>query len=61
MSLKEKRGTSLRGKLHLLLDEGILLLRESRELVGLMRERRGVDLYGPRGTEVRFPTNGGRS
>lgn len=49
---------SLREKLHLLLDEGLLLLKETRELVRMMRENRRPDLYGPRGTEIRLKPNG---
>lgn len=54
MSVKRKPALSLRMKLHLLLDEAVLLAREARGLVRAVRENRGPDLYGPRGTEIRL-------
>lgn len=42
----------MRKKLHLVLDESLLLLKEARELLKVLRERRPPDLYGPRGTEI---------
>lgn len=59
MSVQGKPTLSLRMKFHLLLDEGVLLVREARELVRVLRENRSPDLYGPRGTEIRIKPNGG--
>lgn len=53
MSVQGKPSLSLRMKLHVLLDEGIGLVREARELVRIQKGWR-VDLWGPRGTEIRF-------
>ncbi len=42
-------------KMSALLDECIGLAREARAYIKQQRETPGVDLYGPRGTQIRLP------